>query len=493
MLILRTTRTAQPAQPSGVEWANPLTRGLIVAISGSKPVELVNGVALRSEGGPAIAGAPPGMSGPRFDGSSGVLWAPIPRIALGNWTLLQVVRGNSPATDRRSFNVGNSTTNTVIVAIGTGASNAAKVRAVGVNDAGTAPGDTGQVSAADAFVNTGSRVVGLRYDRESGYQCFVNGVADGFAAYVDAASTYTVDRVGVGALYRTGAAAFFAGDSFGAFAWSRALSNEEIAEASRNPWQLFAPEPRRIWVPGTAPSGLTVNAGIGAATAAGLQATISLGRTVAAGIGAGTAAGLQAGISLSRTVAAGIGAATATGLQAGISLGRTVGAGIGAATAAGLGATIETGAGTIIAGVGAAAATGLTAGISLGRTIGTGVGAAEARGLQASISNQIIVSSAAFGDLSFWHTPRRKAEVREKAAEVVAAVREELPGPIPRPVKVAQARLNRLLAEAPPILAGAQAAKIRTQLDTLSAAADEARRARAARRKAQQIRLLLED
>lgn len=491
MLIFRPTRTTQPAQPSGVDWTNPHARGLIVAISGAKPVELVNRIALRSEGNPEMVAAPPGMTGPRFNGSSGVLWAPIPRRTLTNWTLLQVVRGNSPGTDRRSFNIGDSLSTSTLVAIGTGNTSTQKMRVVAQDVGGNFPSLTVETSA-DVFVSSGPRVAALVRRHEVNLESYVGGVPDATTTW-GLSTTFNVDRVGVGALYRTAPAVYFAGDCFGQFAWDRALSAAEIAEVSRNPWQLFAPEPRRIWVPSGAPSGLTVLAGIGEATAAGSPATISLGQTIAAGIGAATAAGLMAGISLGRTVQAGIGAATASGLQAGVSLGRTVGAGVGAATAEGLSATIDTGSGTIIAGVGAASAAGLSAGISLGLTVGCGVGAAEARGLQATITNQIVVSTAGFGDLSFWHVPRRKTEVREKAAEVIAAVREELPGPVPRPVKVAQARLNRLLAEAPPILAGQEAVKIRAQLDALTAAAETARRARAARRKAQQIRLLLED
>lgn len=318
MLILRTTRTAQPAQPSGVDWTHPSARGLIVAIAGSKPYELVNGIALRSEGGPTMVGATPGMAGPRFNGSSGVLWAPIPRIALGNWTLLQVVRGNSPATDRRSFNVGNSGSTTIIVAIGTGSANAAKVRAVGVNDAGTAPGDTSQVSAADAFVSSGPRAVALRYLRNSGYQAFVNGVPDGFADFVDPSSTYTVDRVGVGAMYRTGAAAFFAGDSFASFAWARGLSDEEVSWISRNPWQLFAPEPRRIWVPAPAAGSYTLTAETGAFTLTGNDAGTLFGRRLVADQQSYALTGNEANLLFGRRLTADQATFTVNGNDAGL-------------------------------------------------------------------------------------------------------------------------------------------------------------------------------
>ena len=48
---------------------------------------------------------------------------------------------------------------------------------------------------------------------------------------------------------------YFMGRVYLAAVWNRALSSAEIKQLSANPWQLFAPTERRIWVPVTAGGG----------------------------------------------------------------------------------------------------------------------------------------------------------------------------------------------------------------------------------------------
>ena len=270
------------------------------------------------------------------------------------------------------------------------------------------------------------------------------------------------------------------------------FTEDQASRLTRNPYaELFAPVSRRLWVPGGAPSGLTVLAGIGAATASGLTANISRGLTISAGVGAAAATGQTASISLGRTVLAGVGASTAAGLTAGISLGRTISAGLGAATAEGLTASIETGSGTIVAGVGQAAASSRTAGISLGLTIGCGVGAAEARGLPAQIIVQPIpVGPVGYGDMSFGvkEPTRRKLALRE---ELEVAL-EDIPLPqlpLPKPVQATIRKARQVLKTPRLELLEKEIVVVRAAIDR---AREEASR-RQARRRAQQIRLLLED
>src|SRR5665213_1892864 len=57
MSVFRKLRTSQPQQPVGINWANPLTRGLIVAVVGGQQINAVTGKFLASSGSPPrIAG-----------------------------------------------------------------------------------------------------------------------------------------------------------------------------------------------------------------------------------------------------------------------------------------------------------------------------------------------------------------------------------------------------------------------------------------------------
>ena len=69
-----------------------------------------------------------------------------------------------------------------------------------------------------------------------------------------------------------------------ALVWLRALSAAEMAAVSANPWQLFAPLPRRIWAPGalTAPAALTAAATASATATAALTTAVVLAATAQA-------------------------------------------------------------------------------------------------------------------------------------------------------------------------------------------------------------------
>lgn len=190
---------------------------------------------------------------------------------------------------------------------------------------------------------------------------------------------------------RVGGGNQFGGQVYMAAHFGRALTDEELIELSRNPWQLFAATRRGIVVP--AAGGTTIAGGIGTATASGLQASIAIKTAIAGGIGTAAASGLQASIALRTNIAAGIGTASASGLQASIALPTAIAAGIGTATASGLQATITVGSGiTISGGIGTATASGLQASISAQTTIQGGIGAATASGLQATIGLRTPIS-----------------------------------------------------------------------------------------------------
>ena len=199
--------------------------------------------------------------------------------------------------------------------------------------------------------------------------------------------------------------------------WPFALSDAEIASISANPWQLFAPEPRRLFVPAAVGGGATtITCTVGAASAVGVSGFVNT--ALQANVGAAAAAGVTASVNrtlqtsvaassatgvtslVSRTLQASVGAAAATGVTA--QLATTVSAGPGNASAAGVNAVINTAGNTTIAcSVGAASAVGVAA--LANTTLQTAVGAASGQGVLArlNVTLQTGVGAASAVGVSF--------------------------------------------------------------------------------------------
>ncbi len=72
---------------------------------------------------------------------------------------------------------------------------------------------------------------------------------------------------------------YFAGQVALAAFFTRTLPASVAAELSRNPWQLFAPEPRRLWVPSAAPATPVLSAATAlniTTTTADLRVTVTI-------------------------------------------------------------------------------------------------------------------------------------------------------------------------------------------------------------------------
>ena len=165
---------------------------------------------------------------------------------------------------------------------------------------------------------------------------------------------------------------------------------------------------------------VTISCSVGAATAAGLSASIN--ESLACSVGAATATGLAA--ALNETVACGIGQATGAGLAATLVSDGTIGCSVGTATASGLPASLNE---TLAAGIGAATATGLLASILADEVLACGIGVATAQGLPASIiltetSNPIVLSGGITGS----ELNRREKKRRKRDDELLELLRETL-------------------------------------------------------------------
>ncbi len=189
--------------------------------------------------------------------------------------------------------------------------------------------------------------------------------------------------------------------------WSRQLSDNESVDLTRNPWQLFAPDPRRLWF---APSGggATIITSSGAASllakaaaaVAATKTTTTVARSAVAGtaattsirIGAATAKTTSAGAASTTTIrtatiaarATGNGTAAATTLRTGLAAGRLTGsaettyAAIVSGTFAAAGRTPARGTAAYTSTHAAtAAATAATSGTATATTLRTGIAAAR--------------------------------------------------------------------------------------------------------------------
>lgn len=168
------------------------------------------------------------------------------------------------------------------------------------------------------------------------------------------------------------------------FVWSDGTNDSNVVVTSA--WSTAEP--------------VEIDAGIGQAIAAGVQASIVDSTVISCVVGEASAHGLGAQVLAGTTIEAAIGEAVAQGLDAQIIVSAAIEATVGAAVAAGLPATVSSPQ-TIAAEIGQAVAAGLPVSISSGAIVLAGVGRAVAAGLPATI--ETVVS------LSGWQKPAGKA------------------------------------------------------------------------------------
>jgi len=153
------------------------------------------------------------------------------------------------------------------------------------------------------------------------------------------------------------------------FVWSDGTNDSNVVVTSA--WSTAEP--------------VEIDAGIGQAIAAGVQASIVDSTVISCVVGEASAHGLGAQVLAGTTIEAAIGEAVAQGLDAQIIVSAAIEATVGAAVAAGLPAGISQPA-EITCGIGVALAHGLQFSLSVTTTIAAGVGAAVASGLAASVA-----------------------------------------------------------------------------------------------------------
>jgi hypothetical protein len=283
----------QPQVAAGIDWANPITRGLLFAACPGMPVNLVDGVALAnlSSGILLSSGARGRMLAAGAYGYPEPATAAAPEAKLDRAVLTAFVlaQQESPENADLSFFRGNGSSNPGWgVGLHSGSFNGAFAQ---IGSYAFSPSDP------DGSLNLKPRAVTLTGDGANA-RVYFEGALVGSGAYSAPSYQYSPGssrQVFLGAMSATSGVQTVR--PFVGLFWNRVLSDAEVASISANPWQVFAP-PRPRVLAAVASGGALSGAAFGLGAAGGfasLRASVSV--AAAGGDTAGGAAG--AGVRLS--------------------------------------------------------------------------------------------------------------------------------------------------------------------------------------------------
>ena len=301
-------RTEQPLDAGvGIDWANPLTLGMVSALHAPQGgFDAVTGERFAIVGTePAKVSGPSGIA-TRFSGANGY-YKPL-------------VHGSWPLTHFCVFQPQNLTSDQIVMGSGSGASAREYVYFIG-SSAGDPFWSGGRTDANDSFsavsAASGAAVgapitVASVYESSTSRSIFVGNKKVNNTA---AAGTTSLSRVLYGCGSTGTPAGSLVGDIFAGFVWTRGLSDAEILSLNSNPWQIFAKE--RIWVPVAAGGDTyTLTADSGSFALTGQATGLALNRVLSAASGSFALTGQAAGLAVNRTLSAASGSYSLTGQNA---------------------------------------------------------------------------------------------------------------------------------------------------------------------------------
>lgn len=407
--------TRQPQGPVEIDWSNPLTQGLwAVAFPTMGPWtgerEIVSKKTFANSGGPAESTFANGMrawkpsiySGPLFIASGGVpngINNPIEYQGLFSLTQAGVSAASTPGSGFYLF--GNSNTN----GIGFGVQNVGGVLVPRFRNGSL---DDLTQSGFEGVDYTLTGTTALQADRlYSGSIVLIDGrypggpmtgqeMQVGLNGKIEATARYAQFE-GANSYFCVAPYSGTSTDSFRTYvvaAWARHRSEAERLEFHRNPWQIFRPIARRIYV-GAALSStpVTIACVRGAIGAAGKAATLAQAVTIAAAVGTGLARGQQASVAAQTTISCAAGRAGAAGRAAALAAPASIACASGRVGASGRSAAVSQST-AIAALTGRAGAAGKASAITAATTIGCAAGRVGAAGKAASLGLQVTVTCA---------------------------------------------------------------------------------------------------
>ncbi len=325
-IILPSRRTRQPQGAVRVDWRNPLTRGLQFASVGGNGTNVASGFPLSGSAG--FAASQHGVVR-TFNGSSQQLSAPYTTTTAA-FTLFALAKCT------------NQTATNTLISLGSAGSGFMML-----DLSGTESSDPLRLYVYDGTLLKQTYSYNPIYNEYAAFCGVVPPLGGTMVAYQNGVlrSHDTGERTGynfnpvvnvsVGANYTSGAPSnYFNGDIAASFFWNRDLSAQEVAEISAeisaNPWQLFAPDSRRLYF-GASGGGATIITASGAASLVARAAAAVAATKTAAAASRATIAGTASTTSIRTSAlvakARSAGAAATTTLRTATIAARTVGAG----------------------------------------------------------------------------------------------------------------------------------------------------------------------
>lgn len=235
----KTIRTTQPQTAVGIDWSNPITRGLVACLDANRRV-LING----SETRPLTLSNPIRRASQQEYGSTTYQTAmqaiKAPPAASSNVTMLSLFVPSTEVIERTYGQLGQTATGSSFsISSGDGAT-------AGVVRFKVYLGSTRTIGASQANAGVPNLAIARHINGKS-QNLWLNGVKDA------ASGAFTGNSVGFGYYgYQTTSSV---GASILNAVWNCALTDAEIKSLSENPWQIFAPERRVIAFDVSAPSG----------------------------------------------------------------------------------------------------------------------------------------------------------------------------------------------------------------------------------------------
>jgi hypothetical protein len=268
---------SQPQEAVGIDWSNPLTKGIVAAAyPGGGVYTVASGITLGA-----------GTQGRHWTLTGGTTQAI--DVSSPGYTAGMEFSGIAVA---RSRGLGSQ----AVININFNGTNVPFMLSIGI---------TGPVNGAGYFAGgwkTSGFVSDVRNDglwhviggavKSGSQRYFVDGRLNSSGTGSGTSATVNSNPISFGC-YKNDSASLNGDLALGVVWADRFLTDAEIAEISANPWQLFAP--RSIWVPVSAASGAyTLSCDAGAFTIAGQDATLLKSKVLAADAGAYSLAGQDA-------------------------------------------------------------------------------------------------------------------------------------------------------------------------------------------------------
>lgn len=369
-IFIKKPWTSQPQINTGVDWGNPISFGLIGAINpaagyynqvlsdswepSNSPIKYAGGV--KTNGSNSYISKVPVNKA--WAEAQTILMVSTPT-AVGTGSLSAIV-AFSCGTSRGGSSIGVSSLGYLSYSVMSNNGNAFVIGSTSVINTRVIAVGT-KVSANASTIALWNNGIKLNSGNSLG------GVIHGGAAWEFAIGRGPGNDINGGTTYGAGVTEL-------ALSWNRVLSDSEIINISANPWQIFSPLQKKIFIPvaavgGGVGTGTSVATGLG--TGASLFTSSATGTVVATGLAVGaslfTAEGTGIGVATGSAVAVvyGIGVSVATGEAVGSSLFTATGTAVALGTALGVGRAFVT-------------ADGLAIAVTTGSAVGSGGGNAGA-------------------------------------------------------------------------------------------------------------------